>query len=131
MRQPDGEFAHELEVALAAASEAGAILLRHFAGPSKSWEKSKDNPVTDADLEADRAIGARLRRAFPEDGMLSEETSSDASRPARRRAWIVDPLDGTKEFVARLSSYGITVAEVASYLEEWKEQEVAHGVHPS
>jgi myo-inositol-1(or 4)-monophosphatase len=110
MREPDGEFGHELEVALAAASEAAAILMRHFAGPSESWEKSKDNPVTHADLEADRAIGAHLRRAFPEDGMLSEETASKASRPACRRAWIIDPMDGTKEFVARIPEFAVSIA---------------------
>ncbi|HBZ68969.1 MAG TPA: 3'(2'),5'-bisphosphate nucleotidase CysQ [Deltaproteobacteria bacterium] len=110
MRQPGGEFIHELEVALAAASEAGAILLRQFAGPTESWEKSEDNPVTPADLESDRAIRARLRRAFPEDGLLSEETVSDASRHTRRRAWIVDPMDGTKEFVARIPEFAVSIA---------------------
>ncbi|HTF33032.1 MAG TPA: 3'(2'),5'-bisphosphate nucleotidase CysQ [Myxococcota bacterium] len=110
MRQPGGEFAHELEVALAAAGEAAAILLRHFSKPSESWEKSKDNPVTHADLEADRAIRARLCRAFPEDGLLSEETASEPSRHTCRRAWIVDPMDGTKEFVARIPEFAVSIA---------------------
>jgi myo-inositol-1(or 4)-monophosphatase len=112
MRRPDAGFAHELEVALEAASEAAAILMRHFAGPSESWEKSKDNPVTHADLEADRAIGAHLRRAFPHDGLLSEETAREDSRQTRRRAWIVDPMDGTKEFVARLPEFAVSIALV-------------------
>ncbi len=110
MREPVGEFARELKVALTAASEAAAILMRHFAGPSESWEKSEDNPVTHADLEADRAIGAHLSRAFPEDGMLSEETADQASRRRCRRAWIIDPMDGTKEFVARIPEFAVSIA---------------------
>ena len=53
-------FELELEAALETAREAGAILLRHYGGERKSWEKSEDNPVTLADLESDRAIAARL-----------------------------------------------------------------------
>jgi myo-inositol-1(or 4)-monophosphatase len=111
MQQPSVDaFAHELELALATACEAAGILMRHFAEAPESWEKSKDNPVTHADLEADRAIGARLRRAFPEDGILSEESASEKSRPTRRRAWIIDPLDGTKEFVARVPEFAVSIA---------------------
>jgi myo-inositol-1(or 4)-monophosphatase len=110
MQQPDGDFAHELNVALATASQAAAILMRHFAGPSESWEKSKDNPVTSADLEADRAIRTRLHQAFPEDGLLSEETIGEASRQASQRAWLVDPMDGTKEFVARIPEFAVSIA---------------------
>jgi myo-inositol-1(or 4)-monophosphatase len=109
MRRPDGEFAHEEKVVLAAANQAAAILMRHFAGPSESWEKSKDNPVTHADLEADRVIRAQLRQAFPEDALLSEETVAEASRLASRRAWLVDPMDGTKEFVARIPEFAVSI----------------------
>ena len=72
--------------------------MRHYHGGTKTWEKSKDNPVTLADLESDRAIDARLSRAFPDDAILSEETVSDLSRVEMSRVWIVDPMDGTKEF---------------------------------
>jgi len=103
-------YQRELEIALAAAGEAGAILLRHWAAPPESWEKSEDNPVTHADLEADRAIRARLAAAFPGDALLSEETASEPARTARRRAWIVDPMDGTKEFVARIPEFAVSIA---------------------
>ena len=53
-------YERELEVALAAAREAGEILHRHYEGGTQRWEKSKDNPVTAADLEAEHAIRARL-----------------------------------------------------------------------
>ena len=60
-------YENELSVALEAASEAGAILRRHLEEGTKTWEKSEDNPVTLADLEADKAIAARLSEAFPGD----------------------------------------------------------------
>jgi myo-inositol-1(or 4)-monophosphatase len=92
------QYGRELEVALAAAREAGRILLHHYERGTEAWEKAEDNPLTIADLESDRAIAARLRDAFPGDALLSEETVSDPSRVAKRRVWIVDPMDGTKEF---------------------------------
>ncbi len=100
----------ELAVALEAAREAGQILLRHYEGGTEQWEKSEGNPVTLADLEADEAIGARLRAAFPDDGLLSEETVDDPSRLERERVWIVDPMDGTKEFTRRIPEFGVSIA---------------------
>ncbi len=103
-------YDRELEVAVEAAREAGEILLRHYEGETRVWEKSKDNPVTLADLESDRAIGARLRAAFPEDAILSEETTSEPSRTAKQRVWIVDPMDGTKEFTRKIPEFGVSIA---------------------
>jgi myo-inositol-1(or 4)-monophosphatase len=103
-------YERELDVALTAAREAGAILLRHYESGSGHWEKSKDNPVTLADLESDRAIRARLAEAFPEDAILSEETVSDASRTEKPRVWIVDPMDGTKEFTRKIPEFAASIA---------------------
>ena len=105
-------YGNELDVALEAACEAGEILRRHWQRGTESWEKSEDNPVTLADLEADRAIVARLQTAFPEDGLLSEETARDPGHSERRRAWIVDPMDGTKEFIARIPEFAVSIALV-------------------
>jgi myo-inositol-1(or 4)-monophosphatase len=99
----------ELEVALEAAREAGRILLAHWDG-ARGWEKSADNPVTAADLASDHAIRARLGAAFAGDAILSEETVSDPSRLARRRVWIVDPMDGTKEFLAKIPEFAVSIA---------------------
>ena len=99
---------------VAAAREAGDILLRHYRGGTESWEKSEDNPVTLADLESDRAIAARLRAAFPEDGMLSEESVSDPVRVERRRVWIVDPMDGTKEFTKKIPEFAASRARAST-----------------
>jgi len=103
-------FETELEVALAAAREAAAILRRHYSRETKSWDKSEDNPVTLADLESDRAIALRLRAAFPGDALLSEETLSDPARLRNPRVWIVDPMDGTKEFIQRIPEFGVSIA---------------------
>ncbi len=103
-------YERELETALRAAREAGRILLRHYEDGTRSWDKSHDNPVTLADLESDRAIAHELREAFPDDPILSEETASDPSRVQQRRVWIVDPMDGTKEFVARIPEFAVSIA---------------------
>lgn len=103
-------FERELEVGLAAAREAAAILREHYARDTKSWEKSEDNPVTAADLASDRAIARQLRAAFPKDALLSEETLSDPARLQQRRVWIVDPMDGTKEFIQRIPEFGVSIA---------------------
>ncbi len=104
------QYRAELEVALAAAREAGAILMRHYEGPTKVWEKSEDNPVTLADLESDRAIRKRLEGAFAADAILSEEAASTPERTRQRRAWIVDPMDGTKEFTQKIPEFGVSIA---------------------
>jgi myo-inositol-1(or 4)-monophosphatase len=103
-------YEQELEVALAAAREAAQILARHYERGAKSWDKSEDNPVTVADLDSDRAIARHLREAFPGDALLSEETLSDPARTQCSRVWIVDPMDGTKEFTQRIPEFGVSIA---------------------
>lgn len=105
-------YERELQVALDAASEAGEILLRYYREGTESWEKSEDNPVTLADLESDRAIAARLRAAFGDDGLLSEESVGVPARTGKRRVWIVDPMDGTKEFTRRIPEFAVSIALV-------------------
>jgi myo-inositol-1(or 4)-monophosphatase len=100
----------ELEVATEAARAAGVILRRHFEDGSKTWEKSKGNPVTEADLEADVAIRDKLRGAFPEDAMLTEESGDDGARVDKARCWIVDPMDGTKEFTLGIPEFSVSIA---------------------
>jgi myo-inositol-1(or 4)-monophosphatase len=103
-------WSRELDVALDAAREAGRILLGHYQRGAEAWEKSEDNPLTVADLESDRAIAMRLRAAFPADPILSEETVSDPSRLERSRVWIVDPMDGTKEFTKKIPEFCASIA---------------------
>jgi myo-inositol-1(or 4)-monophosphatase len=106
-----GEFARELKAAHSAALEAGEILKRHwhergFTVNEKSW----DNPVTTADFEADHKLKEILHNGFPEYGWLSEETADNSDRLARERVWIVDPLDGTKEFIKGVPEFVVAIA---------------------
>ena len=82
-----------------AVREAGAIARRHFGGAYKKWDKSKGNPVTEADLEVDRFLHGKLRTARPDYGWLSEETEDDAARLRAQRVFVVDPIDGTIGFI--------------------------------
>jgi myo-inositol-1(or 4)-monophosphatase len=102
----------EIETAVAAARAAGDVIRGYYAAPLAVREKGRDNPVTAADLEANRAIRAIVAAAFPDDGWLSEETADSHERLARRRVWIVDPLDGTKEFIQRIPEFCVCVALV-------------------
>jgi myo-inositol-1(or 4)-monophosphatase len=97
-------------VARDAALAAGEVVARHAEGDRASWEKAEDNPVTQADLEANGAILEIIEAAFPEDAILSEETKDSEERRRAERVWIVDPLDGTKEFIARIPEFAISVA---------------------
>jgi myo-inositol-1(or 4)-monophosphatase len=103
-------YERELEVALDAAREAAEILRRHYEQGTETWEKSEDNPVTLADLESDRAIAAKISAAFPQDAILSEETVREDSRLEKSRVWIVDPMDGTKEFTKRIPEFAVSIA---------------------
>ena len=74
--------------------------------------KSNRDPVTSADAEANRILKEALMNNFPEYGWLSEETCDDHDRLARRRVWVVDPIDGTKEFITGIPEFAISVALV-------------------
>jgi len=102
----------ELETAIAAARAGGAIVSKYYKGEYEVHEKAPDNPLTVADTEADAAIKAVLLGAFPDDGWLSEETADTTERLSKSRVWIVDPLDGTKEFTQHIPEFCVCVALV-------------------
>jgi myo-inositol-1(or 4)-monophosphatase len=107
-------FARERELAERAARAAGAIVRRYYEGRVEPRDKGGgDNPVTAADLEANACIRGLVRAAFPDDGWLSEETVDSGERLGHRRVWVVDPLDGTKEFLQHLPEFCVCIALVA------------------
>ena len=109
----DGNLKRELELAKKAARAAGEILRGHWRrGGYEIGSKGKDNPVTQADLEADRTLKKLLHDPFPEYGWLSEETADSEARLGCRRVWIVDPLDGTKEFIKGIPEFCVAIALV-------------------
>jgi len=103
---------HELSIATEAARAAGQVLLRFYGGAYRVAEKSVDNPVTAADLEANELLKSKILGAFPGDGWLSEETADSDERLKQKRVWIVDPLDGTKEFISEIPEFVVCVALV-------------------
>jgi len=106
------QYAAELNTAERAAREAGRIISALFKGKFDVHEKSKNNPVTTADLEANRKIREIIQGKFPEDGWLSEEDSDDSRRLTSSRVWIVDPIDGTKEFIEGVPQFAVSIGFV-------------------
>jgi len=102
----------ELAVAEEAVCEAGAVIARLYTGRYDVREKSRGNPVTSADLEANAVIHERITRRFPKDAWLSEEDADDLCRLDVRRVWIVDPLDGTREFIQGVPEFCVSVGLV-------------------
>lgn len=90
------EFAEELWVARRAAAEAAELLVART-GADEVREKARADLVTAVDEAAERAIVSRIRRHFPEDTIIAEESASSAT--ARGRRWIIDPVDGTVNYV--------------------------------
>ncbi|WP_437961904.1 3'(2'),5'-bisphosphate nucleotidase CysQ [Sorangium sp. So ce119] len=104
-------YARELEVATAASRAAGEVILALY-GRAAVSEKPDGSVVTEADHASDAAIRAALSSAFPGDALLTEEGADDAARLARDRCWIVDPIDGTAQFVARTGDFDVFIALV-------------------
>lgn len=98
----------EVEVAVRLAREAGAAAMSHY-GTVTAAEKDGGSPVTEADHAANHVIVAGLREAFPDDGILSEESKDRPDRLEQERVWIVDPLDGTKEFLSENGEFSIMI----------------------
>lgn len=98
----------ELEIALTLVKQAGQITLDFRANGFATEIKDDDSPVTEADKAAESFLVEGLSAAFPEDGFLGEE-GADAKGSSGRR-WILDPIDGTKDYARRLPTYSNLVA---------------------
>jgi len=90
-------YERELEVALGLAREAGGLALAHMKAGVSADAKADDSPVTIADRECEALYSSGLAAAFPEDGQLGEEGA--ARKAVSGRVWIIDPIDGTRDFV--------------------------------
>ena len=99
----------DLQLAIAAAREAGATVLRYFGQDQAVRFKSPSQPVTEADLAADRILREKLLAERPVYGWLSEETQDSLERLSRSHVWVVDPIDGTRSFVAGHPEWGISI----------------------
>ena len=104
----------ELNIAKEAAIEAGGIILNYYKADYEIQEKGYHNPVTTADREADSRLKEILLGERPYYGWLSEETVDSPDRLGKDRVWVVDPLDGTKEFIEGVPNFVVSVALVES-----------------
>lgn len=101
-----------LEAVSAIAREAGRIVASRCGTAFDRWEKAPGNPVCAVDLEVDGFLRERLSALDPEAGWLSEETLDVSDRIERPRLWVVDPIDGTRDFLRGRSGWAVSVALV-------------------
>lgn len=107
----------EIDLLKAVIKKAGQSILKYYKEKNYNISyKSTANPVTTADLESDQIICGFLREAYPDDALVSEESYTKKNRPTldrerknKKRVWYIDPLDGTKEFIAGIPHFTISV----------------------
>ena len=102
----------ELDLATRAARAAGEAVMRSFRTEQEVHYKSPGQPLTEADLEADRLLRTLLVGERPEYGWLSEVTADSPERLQRQRVWVVDPIDGTNSFVQGRAEFVVSVGLV-------------------
>ena len=102
----------DLNIAKEAAIEAGGLILGYFKADYEIKDKGYHNPVTTADHAADSRLKEILISAKPDYGWLSEETIDSPERLTKERVWVVDPLDGTKEFIEGVPHFVVSIGLV-------------------
>ena len=104
---------HELfKLSTYAVKKASDVILKYYNSSYEVQMKGKGNPVTDADIEADDILKEILIKETPDFGWLSEETRDSKLRLDKKMVWVVDPLDGTKEFVEGIPNFVISIGLV-------------------
>ena len=103
------DYRADLQLAMDAAKQAGALAMRYFGAPMDIRDKSPGNPVSEADLAVDALLTKLLREARPDYGWLSEETADDNSRMQAQKVWVVDPIDGTRAFIKAKPHFTICI----------------------
>lgn len=108
---PDRDARADLALLIDASQKAAELALPFFRADPKVWDKGEGaGPVTEADLAVDRFLTDHLRSARPDYGWLSEETEDDHDRLSRDHVFIIDPIDGTRAFIAREPSWAHSLA---------------------
>ena len=102
----------DLHIAENAAIEAGILIMNYYKTDYEIRDKGYHNPVTTADHAADSRLKEILMVARPNYGWLSEETVDSPERLTKDRVWVVDPLDGTKEFIEGVPNFVVSIALV-------------------
>src|SRR6185369_2509935 len=105
-------YEHELRVACELARTAGAAILEHYEVPLKIAQKHSEydtEPVTQADTIANELIVGHLKREFPDDGILAEDSVDTARTLGKSRVWMIDPLEGTNSFIDGNGYFGVHI----------------------
>ena len=102
----------DLQLIRDAAAEAGKIALQYYGKDPEVWLKNGQSPVSEADLAVDRFLQEFLLQARPDYGWISEETATDEQRTGRKRAFVVDPIDGTRAFLAGDNQWCVSIAVI-------------------
>src|SRR6201996_1947309 len=108
----DGVSSRNAAVLTDAVREAGALALSMFRTELKTWIKGASSPVSEADIAANDLLERKLRTATPDYGWLSEESADDESRLGKRLVWIIDPIDGTRAYLAGREDWCVSAALV-------------------
>jgi inositol-phosphate phosphatase / L-galactose 1-phosphate phosphatase / histidinol-phosphatase len=98
----------DLALAHALADAAGAAIRPYFRAPCRIDDKADASPVTEADQAAERAMRALIAQAFPADGIIGEEYG--VTNAGAGRQWVLDPIDGTRSFIAGRPIFGTLIA---------------------
>ena len=110
--KPGTTLARDTALLIETVRDAGALALRMQGTALRKWTKSGSSPVSEADIAANDLIESRLRAAAPDRGWLSEESADDPSRLGKALTWIVDPIDGTRGYLAGREDWCVSVALV-------------------
>ncbi|WP_420411966.1 3'(2'),5'-bisphosphate nucleotidase CysQ [Roseibium sp.] len=102
----------DLKILEEAALEAGELALTYFGRDPETWFKGNKSPVSEADIAVDHFLADKLCSARPDYGWLSEETADDPVRLKHERVFIVDPIDGTRAFLAGGDEWTVSIAVV-------------------
>ena len=112
---PTDSISSLLDIAKSAAQAAGKVVMEIYdSGDYKSYQKDDDSPVTSADYKANEVILAILKRKTPHIPIMSEESDNGSlnQRKDWHRYWLIDPIDGTQEFIARSGDFAVNIALV-------------------
>ncbi|HTG38139.1 3'(2'),5'-bisphosphate nucleotidase CysQ [Sphingomonas sp.] len=96
----------------AVAEAAGALAMARFRTDVRRWEKSPGQLVCEVDIAVDQMLREQLSALLPDAGWLSEETVDGAERLAGRRVWVVDPIDGTRDYLRGRPGWAVSIALV-------------------
>ena len=109
------DYRQDQAFAIQTAIEAGVEIRRFYeANSAMTHVKADESPVTDADLASDVIIRRRIAERFPDDAILTEEGIDDSVRVGADRCWVVDPIDGTQQFVNRTGQFDVLIALIVA-----------------